>query len=82
MRHDVIDRIVARNIPPNSYAEQWNVTALDTEIKDILGLNTLPFEEWAQEQGITGDTVLRALVMDASDAKVAPRRLRPTAPTS
>jgi preprotein translocase subunit SecA len=69
MRHDVIDRIVARNIPPNSYAEQWNVTALDSEIKDILGL-ALPFEEWAQEQGITGDTVLER-VMDASDAKVA-----------
>src|ERR1700682_5886527 len=34
MRHDVIERVVSRNVPANSYAEQWNVTGLKTEIQD------------------------------------------------
>ncbi|HTJ64499.1 MAG TPA: preprotein translocase subunit SecA [Alphaproteobacteria bacterium] len=69
MRHDVIDRIVSRNVPANSYAEQWNIASLDTEVKDLLGL-TLPIQEWAQEQGITGEVVLER-VMAASDAMAA-----------
>jgi preprotein translocase subunit SecA len=65
MRHDVIDRVVRRNVPANSYAEQWNISALDTESKDLLGLS-LPLEAWAQEQGITDEAVLER-VMAASN---------------
>ena len=50
MRHDVIERFVTRNVPPNSYAEQWNVEGLKTEIQDLLGI-ALPVEDWTAEQG-------------------------------
>ncbi len=69
MRHDVIERFVARNIPPNSYAEQWNVSGLKTEIQDLLGLD-MPIEDWAAEQGISDETVLERIIA-ASDEKVA-----------
>jgi preprotein translocase subunit SecA len=69
MRHDVIDRVVARNIPANSYAEQWNIDGLKTETKDLIGLD-LPTEEWAAEQGVNDETVLERVIA-ASDARVA-----------
>jgi preprotein translocase subunit SecA len=69
MRHDVIERVVRRNIPLNSYAEQWNLEALATDIKDLLGIE-LPTGEWAEEQGINDETVIERIIA-ASDEKVA-----------
>jgi preprotein translocase subunit SecA len=69
MRHDVIERFVSRNVPANSYAEQWNTAGLKTEIQDLLGIE-LPVEEWAAEQGINDEAVLERIIA-ASDAKVA-----------
>lgn len=72
MRHEVIERVVARSIPPNSYSEQWNLEALKTEIRDTLALD-LPFEAWANEQGIGAETVLeriRAASNDKAAAKI------------
>jgi preprotein translocase subunit SecA len=69
MRHDVIERVVSRNVPANSYAEQWNTVGLKTEIQDLVGID-FPIDEWAAEQGINDDTVLERIV-EASDAKVA-----------
>jgi preprotein translocase subunit SecA len=69
MRHDVIERVVSRNVPANSYAEQWNTVGLKTEIQDLVGID-FPIDEWAAEQGINDDAVLER-ILDASDAKVA-----------
>jgi preprotein translocase subunit SecA len=69
MRHDVIERVVSRNVPANSYAEQWNVTGLKAEILDVIGID-FPIEDWAAEQGISGETVLERIIA-ASDEKVA-----------
>ncbi len=69
MRHDVIERVVSRNVPANSYAEQWNTVGLKTEIQDIVGIE-VPIEDWAAEQGINDETVLERIIA-ASDAKVA-----------
>jgi len=69
MRHDVIERVVGRNVPANSYAEQWNTVGLNTEIQDIVGIE-IPVDEWAAEQGINDEAVLERITA-ASDAKVA-----------
>jgi preprotein translocase subunit SecA len=69
MRHDVIERVVGRNLPANSYAEQWNSVGLKTEIQDIVGIE-VPIDEWAAEQGINDEAVLERIIA-ASDAKVA-----------
>ena len=48
MRHDTIDDLVARHLPPKAYAEQWDVEGLTERVKSILGLD-LPIAEWAAE---------------------------------
>ncbi|RUU10585.1 preprotein translocase subunit SecA, partial [Mesorhizobium sp. M7A.T.Ca.TU.009.01.3.2] len=50
MREGVIDEIVAKAIPENAYAEQWNVAGLKAEIAEFLNLD-LPVEDWAKEEG-------------------------------
>jgi preprotein translocase subunit SecA len=69
MRHDVIERLVRRNLPANSYAEQWNIEGLKTEARDLLSLD-LPVDAWAEEQGINDETVLERVIA-ASDEKAA-----------
>ncbi|TIT17208.1 MAG: preprotein translocase subunit SecA, partial [Mesorhizobium sp.] len=54
MRDGVIEEIVAKNIPENAYAEQWNVAGLKAEVAEFLNLD-LPVEEWAKEEGIAED---------------------------
>jgi preprotein translocase subunit SecA len=69
MRHHVIDQQVTRHIPPNAYAEQWNVHGLHAETLRIFGLD-LPLAEWAAEEGIA-DEEIRARLRDHADRKVA-----------
>jgi preprotein translocase subunit SecA len=68
MRHEVIDDMVAKYIPENAYAEQWDVEALQKDVQAYLNLD-LPVVEWAAEEGIAEDDIRERLV-EASD-KVA-----------
>ncbi|HEX7073362.1 MAG TPA: preprotein translocase subunit SecA [Hyphomicrobiaceae bacterium] len=67
MRHEVIDELVKRHIPENAYAEQWDAEGLQTEVKNIFGLD-LPIVEWAAEEGIA-DQEIRERLIEAADAK-------------
>jgi len=69
MRHHVIEVQVARHIPPNAYAEQWNAHGLHAEILRIFNLD-LPIADWAAEEGIA-DEEIRARLTDATDRKMA-----------
>ena len=69
MRHDVIHDIVARAIPENSYAEQWDLHLLHEETLRILGLD-LPVEEWAKEEGI-GEAEIEERLLAQAEAKIA-----------
>ncbi|HEX4507905.1 MAG TPA: preprotein translocase subunit SecA [Alphaproteobacteria bacterium] len=69
MRQDVIERVVGRNLPPHSYAEQWNTAGLKDEIQNLLGME-LPIDVWAQEAGIDDETMLERIV-EAAAAKAA-----------
>ena len=69
MRHHVIDQLVTRHIPPNAYAEQWNMHGLHAETLRIFGLD-LPLAEWAAEEGIA-DEEMRSRLHDHADRKVA-----------
>jgi preprotein translocase subunit SecA len=73
MRHEVVERIVNRHIPPNSYSEQWNLEAFKTELKDTLGIEP-PVEQWAEEPGMGSETILERVVAASDEltaAKVA-----------
>jgi preprotein translocase subunit SecA len=67
MRHDVIDRFVGRNIPANSYAEQWNLPQLKTDLKDLLSIEP-PVDDWAAEAGISSDDMLERIIAASDEA--------------
>lgn len=74
MREGVIEEIVAKNIPENAYAEQWNVAGLKAEIAEFLNLD-LPVEDWVKEEGIAEDDI-RERISQAADAAAKERAER------
>ena len=72
MRHELIEEIVTNAIPPNSYAEQWDIHGLKTEVAANLGLDTnveAPIEDWAKEEGIADSEIIDRLTR-LSDEKM------------
>lgn len=69
MRHDYISELVARCIPLGSYADQWDIEHLQSDIRDILTLD-LPITDWAKEEGIADQEIEDRLV-DISDKRMA-----------
>ncbi len=69
MRHEVLAGMVQRAIPPNSYAEQWDITGLTEEVRRTLALE-LPLADWAREEGIA-EPEIEERIRDASDRKMA-----------
>lgn len=65
MRNEVIETLVAKHIPENAYAEQWDIAGLKAGIAQFLNLD-LPVEEWAKEEGIAEDDILQR-VTEAAD---------------
>ncbi len=71
MRHDAIDDIMQRHVPPRTYAENWDVEGLAEKVKDVLGLD-LPIAAWVEEDGIDADDV-HGRITTAADARAAER---------
>ncbi|TGQ19686.1 preprotein translocase subunit SecA [Mesorhizobium sp. M00.F.Ca.ET.217.01.1.1] len=74
MREGVIEEIVAKNIPENAYAEQWNVAGLKQEVAQYLNLD-LPIEDWVKEEGIAEDDI-RERISAAAEAAAKERAER------
>src|ERR1700690_1169613 len=66
MRRSVIEDLVAKHIPANAYAEQWDVAGLDTALREVLTLD-LPVKEWAKEEGIADEEVLERIERRADE---------------
>jgi preprotein translocase subunit SecA len=81
MRHSVIDDLVAKHIPENAYAEQWDVAGLDEALREVLTL-ALPVQEWAKEEGIADEEVRERIERRADEwmagkvAKWGPETMR------
>ena len=77
MRHEVIEELVQFAIPQNSYAEQWDIHGLKTEIGAILGLDAIdaPVEDWAKEEGIADYEIIER-IKNISDEKMAAKLAR------
>jgi preprotein translocase subunit SecA len=69
MRHEVIDGVVARCVPPNALPEQWDAKGLHEEGMRLLGID-LPAAEWVKEEGIADAEIISRMV-DAADRKMA-----------
>jgi len=69
MRHAVVNTIVGDAVPPDSYAEQWNVEGLREQAQELLGVD-VPVAEWiATEDGLDAET-LEERIRSEADALV------------
>jgi preprotein translocase subunit SecA len=60
MREELIGEIVAKHIPPNAYAEQWDVAGLSAELEKLFE-EKIPVEDWAKEEGIADEEIVERL---------------------
>ncbi len=69
MRRSVVEDLIAKHIPPNAYAEQWDIAGLDTALREVLTLE-VPVKEWAKEEGIA-DEEMRERIERRADEHMA-----------
>ncbi|MBL8790342.1 MAG: preprotein translocase subunit SecA [Rhizobiales bacterium] len=65
MRRDVINEAIARHIPENAYAEQWDAVGLREELRQTVAID-FPMEDWVKEEGIA-DEEIKERVTKAAD---------------
>ena len=73
LRNQVLSDLVARFIPEQAYAEQWNTVGLREAVQAIFGIDQ-PVDEWANEEGIANEEIFERLqraVDEKGAAKVA-----------
>ena len=56
MRHDTVSELVAKHIPENAYAEQWDATGLRERLREAVAVD-FPVDEWAKEEGIADEEI-------------------------
>ena len=66
MRHEVIETIVFKSIPEQSYHDQWDSETLETDTKNYLGL-TLPINQWTKEDGIIEKEIITRLIEESNN---------------
>jgi len=71
MRHQSIEEMVAKYIPENVYAEEWDSEGLSTNVHETFGLS-LPVEKWAAEEGIADEEIYERLTQEID--RVAARK--------
>lgn len=66
-RHQLAEDLITEYIPKKAYAEQWDTDALNKATKDAL-LMDIPFDKWAEEEGIADEEMLARLKKAGDDA--------------
>ncbi|TYR30335.1 preprotein translocase subunit SecA [Mesorhizobium microcysteis] len=74
MREDVVEDLVAKHIPENAYAEQWDLDGLKEGVRAHLNLD-MPIHEWAAEEGIDDENI-RERLLEAANKAAADRMER------
>ncbi len=69
MRHQVIDDMVDRFIPPKTYADQWDAEGLDITLREKCGLQS-DVVDWVEEDGVD-DEAIRSRLYKAVDGLMA-----------
>ena len=69
MRHQVIDDLIEKHIPPKSYADQWDGQGLYAAAIEKLGID-VPVLAWVEEEGVDDD-VIRERLTKAADEMMA-----------
>jgi preprotein translocase subunit SecA len=56
MRRDTVAELVAKHIPENAYAEQWDATGLRERLRQAVAVD-FPVDDWAKEEGIADEEI-------------------------
>ena len=56
MRLDTINELVAKHIPENAYAEEWDAVGLRERLREAVAID-FPVDEWAKEEGIADEEI-------------------------
>ena len=67
MRHQLIEDLVKRYVPENSYSEQWKTADLETDVREYFGID-LPIQKWGKEDGIAEEEIIER-INKAADAR-------------
>jgi preprotein translocase subunit SecA len=70
MRHGVVDDLIDKHIPSDTYPEAWDVDGLKQSLQDSFNI-ALPVADWAKEEGITEDEMHERLQSEADKAYAA-----------
>jgi preprotein translocase subunit SecA len=65
MKKDTLDNIVSKNIPKDTYFEQWDLINLEKEIKEIFGIKK-DLKKIAKKEGVA-DQEIKKLILDEID---------------
>ena len=60
MRYEVIEAVVFKSIPNESYHDQWDGDGLTEDVKNYLGLD-VPIKKWIKEDGIIEKEIISRL---------------------
>ncbi len=71
MRHQLVEDVVMKHIPPKSYVEQWDLDGLEAEVTEIFG-KSFSVKEWATEEGVADTEIIERLT-EATDSFAAER---------
>ncbi len=74
MRHEVIETIVLKSIPEQTYHDQWDSETLEKDVKNYLGL-TVQINQWIREDGIIEKEIITRLI-DVSNNFMAERAVK------
>ena len=66
MRAEVIEDICTRTMPPKLLPEQWDAEGLETDVREVLGLE-LPVKDWIGTEGVD-DADIQTRIREAADA--------------
>lgn len=66
MRLDVLEDILDRTIPKDSFPEQWDVETLQADVQRLLALD-LPITAWAAEEGMSEQEIMDRIAQAAKD---------------
>ncbi|EJF90470.1 protein translocase subunit secA [Bartonella tamiae Th307] len=71
MREEVIEDLIDAHIPKGSYMEQWDISGLTEQLREMFNLD-LPVTDWAHEDGIGEEQILERITQ-AIDTRVRER---------
>jgi preprotein translocase subunit SecA len=72
MRHEVVDAIVSKHMPENSYADQWDMHAMRERLREAIAID-FPTEDWAKEEGIADEEIRERIKKSADELYLAKR---------